>query len=392
VFAELTENKICIIILVYRIIKGRESVNLKILILTCNTGGGHNSTARSISEKLKENGHECVIADALSFLSPKMSDFICAWHVRIYRYAPVLFGQGYEFAEKHPVFAEDSPAYNFFCLGVKKLTSYVKEEAFEGIISVHVFSALMITELIKKSGMALKTAFVATDYTCSPGVADSNLDAYFIPHENLTGEFVACGVPEEKIIASGIPIKNSFYSFVDKAEAKKQLGIAPDKKHILMMCGSMGCGPMEDLTETFDKILPDNVVLTVVCGTNEKLRKKVDCFARDNIRVMGYTDDVSLLYDATDLYMTKPGGISITEAAVKHLPLAFIDAVSGCESYNRYFFLSRGMALASNDQTRLPEFCIKRIFNEASLEKQRNIMEAEFANNAAQIICDFFNK
>ena len=88
---------------------------MKVLILTCNTGQGHNSTAKSIAEKCAQRGIDCVIEDALAFLSPKMSDFISSWHVRIYRYVPVLFNQGYEFAEKHPaVFADDSVAYNFF--------------------------------------------------------------------------------------------------------------------------------------------------------------------------------------------------------------------------------------------------------------------------------------
>ncbi len=364
---------------------------LKALILTCNTGQGHNSTANSISEKFAEKGVECVCADALSFVSPKMSEFISAWHVRIYRYAPVLFDQGYEFAEKHPsIFADDSVAYNFFCLGVKKLETYVKENGFDTIISVHVFSALMVTELAKNPDIKIKTGFVATDYTCSPGVADSNLDVYFIPHENLTGEFMACGIPEEKIVASGIPVKEKFFEKTDKLTAKQKLGIDKNKKHMIMMCGSMGCGPMEMLTEKISAILPDEAVLTVVCGTNEKLKKKLDSLNSDNVRIFGFADDVSLLMDSADLYITKPGGLSITESAAKRLPLVFIDAVSGCEGYNRYFFLTRGMAIASNDPERLPRLCIRRLFDDYALKKQSELMEKEFDLHPADTICDFF--
>ncbi|MBE7092674.1 MAG: polysaccharide biosynthesis protein [Clostridiales bacterium] len=364
---------------------------MKILILTCNTGQGHNSTADSIKEKFINEGVACEIADALSFVSPKMSDFICNTHAKLYKYAPVIFDLGYELAEKHPsVFANDSVAYNFFCLGVKKLESFVEENKFTGIISVHMFCALMVTELKKNSRLNIKTAFVSTDYTCHPGVQESNMDAYFIPHENLIGEFVACGVPEEKIIASGIPVKRTFYEKGDKSKAKETLGLNSNQPHILMMCGSMGCGPMENMTEKIKEIMPCDAHLTVVCGTNTKLKKKIEKHAAENITVLGYANNVSLLMDSADLYVTKPGGLSTTEAAMKRLPLAFIDAVSGCESYNRYFFLTRGMAIASNDQSKLPELIIKRLINEPALKKQRDIMEKEFSMDPQQVIFDYF--
>lgn len=364
---------------------------MKILILTCNTGQGHNSTANSIKEKFKNYNIECESADALSFVSKNMSDFIGNMHTKLYRYAPVLFDRGYELAEKYPsVFADDSVAYNFFCLGVDKLKSFVEEGGFSGIICVHVFSALMVTELVKKHSLPLKTAFVATDYTCSPGVAESNLDAYFIPHEDLVGEFIACGVPEEKIIPSGIPVKDIFYHSGDKNLARRGLNIPYASKHVLMMCGSMGCGHMEDLTEKLKSVMPENVYLTVVCGTNEKLKKKLDKFSSKNLEVLGFTDKVSILMDSADLYVTKAGGLSVTEAATKRLPLVFIDAVSGCESYNRYFFLTHGMALASNDQSRLPRLIIKRLFDETALSNQKEAMRNQFYKNPAEIICDYF--
>ena len=364
---------------------------MKILILTCNTGQGHNATARSLSAAFERRHTECVTMDALSFISPKLSEFICSWHVRLYRYAPVLFDQGYEFAEKHPsVMSDDSVIYNFFSLGVKKLENYMEEQAFDGVICVHVFPALMITELKKTTPLFFKTAFIATDYTCSPGVAESMLDAYFIPHRGLIGEFMACGVPEDKLIVSGIPVRDTFFHSVPRSEARKALGIPENARHLLMMCGSMGCGPMENLSVAIKKIMPEDAFLTVVCGTNEKLQKKLEPLASENMQILGFTDKVSLLMDSADLYMTKPGGLSVTEAAHKHLPLVFIDAVSGCESYNRYFFLTHGMAVASNDRSRLPQICLKRLYDAEALAAQKQAMAEEFTTDPAEIICDFF--
>ena len=365
---------------------------MKILILTCNTGQGHNSTANSVKEAFSHRGIYCESVDAIAFVSSKMSAFIGNMHTKLYRYAPVLFDRGYELCEKYPsIFANDSVTYGFFALGVKKLSAFVTENGFTGIIAVHPFTALMATEL-KKALPHLKCAFVATDYTCAPGVSESVVDAYFIPHANLIGEFIACGVPKERIIPSGIPVKSVFYSRKDKLEARREIGLPENCRHLLMMCGSMGCGPMADITERLSAIMPDDVYLTVVCGTNARIKKRIEKFARSNVNVVGFVDNVSTLMDSADLYVTKAGGLSTTEAAIKRLPLFFIDAVSGCESYNRYFFLTRAMALASNDKSALPSLIIDALNDSTMLQMQSRTMENEFNYDSAEIICSYFTK
>ena len=69
---------------------------MKILILSCNTGEGHNSCARAISEELERKGDWGYIADGLAFLSTGTSKFVSGWHTRLYRYFPRLYGKGYE--------------------------------------------------------------------------------------------------------------------------------------------------------------------------------------------------------------------------------------------------------------------------------------------------------
>ena len=68
---------------------------MRILFLSCNTGEGHNSTAKAIMEVLETQGSTCEIRDVLAWLSPRFSKFICSWHARIYRYAPRLFDASY---------------------------------------------------------------------------------------------------------------------------------------------------------------------------------------------------------------------------------------------------------------------------------------------------------
>ncbi len=364
---------------------------MKILVLSCNTGQGHNSAANAIIEHFTLKGDECVPFDALEFLSKKFSEFICSWHIRLYRYAPVIFNTGYDFSERHPVFAKDTPVYTILSSGVKKLEKFVCAGEFDGIICTHPFASLMVTEMLDRyTHKNLKTANVSTDYTCCPGVSETKLDAYFSPHKALTQEFIDCGVDENKIYPSGIPIKKTFLTRTEKAAAKAKFNILPEQKHVLMMCGSIGCGPMAELVDTLSRRLPKDVVLTVGCGKNEKLKARIDKLNAPNVRAIGYTNEVSLLMDSADLYLTKAGGISTTEACFKGLPMVFIDAVSGCEAHNRRFFEPLGFGFAASEDDSTTDVCMKVLFDSDKLSKTSEKMVKEFNTDPCEMIYNFF--
>ena len=85
-----------------------------------------------------------------------------------------------------------------------------------------------------------------------------------------------------------------------------------DCRHILIMFGSMGCGPVTELTGELLEMTEPDTRITVVCGTNEHLKKKLKKLYGDTerIRILGYAGDIDLLMDSADLYVTKPGAES----------------------------------------------------------------------------------
>ena len=320
---------------------------MRTLIMSCNTGAGHNSCAKAIQEVYQERGELCDIVDALQFISPHASRFISNWHTRIYRYAPKLFKAGYADVEQHEsIFREGTTVYKYLTSGVDRMREHLESGSYDNIICTHVFPALAVTELLRRYPLRLQTSFVSTDYTCSPCAADSNLDFYFIPSPLLTEEFAGCGVAREKLVPSGLPAAQAFYHPMEKAEAKRALGIAPEKQHLLMMCGSMGCGPICELAELLEPMLREDQLLSIVCGTNSDLFEKLEKrFAgQENVRVLGLVTNMPVMMQGSDLLLTKPGGLSTTEAAASGLPMVLIDAVAGCEEHNLDFFLGLGAA------------------------------------------------
>ena len=223
---------------------------MKVLILSCNTGEGHNSCAAALEEECRNQNIPCDTEDALRFISPEVSRFISNWHVRIYRHAPGLFRVGYRAAEDHPTqFHEGSALYRYLTQGAEKLCGFIAGSGYDTVICTHTFAALMVSEVVKTHLPNLKTCFIATDYTCSPSVKDSSLDRYFIPASSLSGDFLGGGVTSERLRACGIPVRQMFRSSVRKEDAKRAFGIPTDHKHLVMMCGSMGCRSEEHTSE-----------------------------------------------------------------------------------------------------------------------------------------------
>lgn len=362
---------------------------MKVLILSCNTGEGHNSCAAALEEECRNQNIPCDIEDALRFISPEVSRFISNWHVRIYRHAPGLFRVGYRAAEDHPAqFHEGSTLYRYLTQGAEKLCGFIAGSGYDTVICTHTFAALMVSEVVKTHLPNLKTCFIATDYTCSPSVKDSSLDRYFIPASSLSGDFLGGGVTSERLRACGIPVRQMFRSSVRKEDAKRAFGIPADHKHLVMMCGSMGCGPMKRLAALLADRLKGRQHMTIVCGTNRKLLRWMDktFFGRSDVKVIGYAENISLLMDSADLYLTKPGGISTSEAAAKALPMVLVNAVAGCEGYNLDYFVKTGLADTAGTTEELARLCTQILADPQRLAAMRAAGLKRPRTNAAERI------
>lgn len=362
---------------------------MRVLILSCNTGEGHNSCGKAIQESFLEQQIPCEMEDTFRFISKGISSFISFVFVRIYRHFPGLFRFGYEYSEKHPgVFQQQSGIYKLLTSGADRLYQFIQEGHYDTIICPHVFSALIMTDILRRHQPDLRTCFVATDYTCSPSCGESRLDTYFIPSEDLIEEFVRCGIPEERLAACGLPIRSAFYHAQDKKAAKEKLGLPSDCRHLMIMCGSMGCGPIRKVTKMLAQQLPENCYVSVICGTNEHLRKSLQkAFSGvPRVRAYGYVKDISGMMDSADLYLTKPGGISVTEAACKRLPMVFVNAVAGCESYNMRYFMERGVAVTARNAEDLTRLSVKLLKDEETLKSMTEAFPPQSEYSAAEQI------
>ena len=357
---------------------------MKLLILSCSTGGGHNSAAAAIASRFEAAGHHCRVVNTLDFLPKATAELISKGHDFAYRHIPLIYGAGYRYEEKHA----SVPFYEQTLRGAEGLREYLSGHPADLVICVHVFSAMMMTELRHNWGLLLPTYFVATDYTCSPGVSDLDVDGFLIPHSRLVDEFTAAGIPAGKLYVTGIPVKEEFTRRESREEAREALGLSREGQVVLLATGSMGCGPIRTTSLRMERLLGENDRLVVICGKNKRLYRDLTFLFSQNshVKIVGYTDKMHLYMRACDVLVTKAGGLSTTEAVAAGVPLLYLNAVPGCESRNIEFMTRWGYALAAEDKLRLPGLLSDCLSGAVSLQATVARREGEFPEHAADNI------
>ncbi|MCI8589896.1 MAG: glycosyl transferase [Clostridiales bacterium] len=362
---------------------------MKVLILSCSTGGGHNSAGLALKEQFEKQGIICELRDMHSLIQRKRTKQAAALYSFVAVNMSTLFGAVYKLAGwiSHP--GGRSPVYLFNLKYAKPIREYMKAGGFDTVICTHLFPAEALTRIRRTCDDSFAFYFVATDYTCSPFNEETKPDYYFIPHQDIAHEYR--GVSPEQRIALGIPCSEKF-SFHPSAHEKEQardiLGLSRHKKQALIMCGSMGFGRIEMILYHIMKHLDDSFEYTVLVGHNEKLKMRLERLFGDKIHAITFTNQADLYMRAADIVFTKPGGLSSTEAAVLGVPLVHTKPIPGCETKNARFFSERGMSIIyknNKDMQNVLDLIADNNRRLAMMKKQK----AYVNSNASQDICTF---
>lgn len=352
---------------------------MKILILSCNTGGGHNAAGQAVLEAAKLRGHDAVLQDMMLLSSERTSRLVGGAYINIARSLPHLFGFIYKLGGLISNRYLKSPVYWANARLAKKLAAFIDANHFDIVVAPHLYPAETLTYMKRHHMLHVKTVAVGTDYTCIPFWEETECDYYVIPHEDLIEEFVQRGVPREKLLPYGIPVSQSFTRPVDQKAARRKCHLPYDKSLYLIMSGSMGFGKLAVFALALAKCCKSGEHIIIICGNNNKIRRilKRQFHGNKQVHILGYTKHVSLYMDACDVIFTKPGGLTSTEALVKNIPIIHTAPIPGCETKNSSFFAEHGLSFASKymiEQIRLGQMLIqdKQLASEMQQDQKEN--------------------
>lgn len=287
---------------------------MNILILTGKFGMGHYSAAEAIKQEIEENYKDInvniKIIDIIDYLFPAISSYVYkSFDTLVSKWANL-----YNFINTNN---EERNIKSFNYLFIKKLDKLFDKYNPEVVISTLPISSQYISKYksIKKSNVPLLT-FI-TDISSHSEWIHKNTNYYFVGDEKIKGSLVNKGISEEKIIITGIPVRKQF------REIDMDLNKNNKKKEVLIMGGGLGLISVNDeLFEVLNNV--KDIKTTIITGNNKSMYE----YLRDkykNIKVIGYTEEVSKYMKNSDLIISKSGGITLFEAIYSEVPMYVIN-------------------------------------------------------------------
>lgn len=321
---------------------------MKVLLLSIKAGYGHHSTAKAIMEYFEANGHQCEMLDIFDYINRRLGSSIQDGYLMSTKYIPKTYGKAYgHLTQKDEPYDRHSMLAVFSRFVSKRLEKYVRRYSPDLIIGTHSYAGVCISILSDRGALHCSSIGIVTDFTVHPFWESTFLDYYVIPDDLLSYEMQKKGIPKEKLLPFGIPIRKQFSMKKDKQLARKELGIE-DIPTVLVMMGSMGYGNIKKALDEIDKSAYDFQVICV-CGSNKKLKAAVDEYKwRKKVHTYGFADNVDIMMDASDFIITKPGGLSTSEALAKGLPMIAMNPIPGQEDRNLSFLVNNGAAIMVN--------------------------------------------
>jgi processive 1,2-diacylglycerol beta-glucosyltransferase len=216
-------------------------------------------------------------------------------------------------------------------------------------VCTHFLPAALLSHLRHRHALRTRIVTVVTDLDVHGLWLDGRADLWCVAGEEAREIIAAAGVAREAILVTGIPIASAFENLPNRADARSRLGVDVSRPLLLFSTGGCCLGPVE---RTFASLLPLRGIATVVaiCGHNRRARERLQAMvppgAGDEVRVLGFTDQMHAWMAAADLLVGKPGGLTSSEARAAGLPLAAIHPIPGQEERNLAHLLEWGAAIA----------------------------------------------
>ncbi|GIP54021.1 MULTISPECIES: MGDG synthase family glycosyltransferase [Paenibacillus] len=313
----------------------------RVLILSEGFGSGHTQAAHALAAGLqKVDPHiQAKVLELGSVLNPTLAPWILSAYRITVTTSPALVGLFYR--KKY-----EKPVGRLTRLALHKLfynhaAGVIGQMEPDLIICTHPIPGAIISRL-KASGLDVPLYTLITDYDAHGSWISPEVDRYFVSTPEVRSLLIQRGVKPAAIQVSGIPVHPEFWIRQDKASVRRELGLK-NIPTVLIMGG--GWGILKD--ELIERLSQWKKNVQIVCcmGSNEKLVAKLrnhPGLQHSNIRVLAYTREISKWMDASDLLITKPGGMTCTEGLAKGIPMLFYECIPGQEDKNRDYFIKIG--------------------------------------------------
>jgi processive 1,2-diacylglycerol beta-glucosyltransferase len=380
---------------------------MRILVATVTAGGGHLAAAAALEEAWRAlRPHDVVDrVDLVRFFSPLHRKIHAEGYAKLVERAPELWGMLFAKTDSPRVAqslnrmqqlfpSRSRTQFARFLAGFRPdvvlCTHYAPVEA---VSHLNGETAKVAPE--RKSRRSAAPPEVArpflvsivTDFEAHALWMAEGVDLYCVATEETKARLVARGANAAGVVATGIPIAARFSDKINARTVRRALGLRDDLPTLLVLSGGFGMGPVGKILAGLDQV-EHECQIVVVCGRNVELRRELAAQDRRHpTRVLGFAPNMHELMALAELIITKPGGLTSSEALAMGRPLLIVDPIPGQEAANSDFLLERGAAAKVNRVEDLP-FRVGQLLGSKKLTEMAKTAKALGRPDAAKRICE----
>lgn len=370
---------------------------MKILIFYASYGGGHLSAARSIKQYIEQNyeEYEIKMVDCMKYINLGIEKVTTNAYKLMAKDVPWAWGRIYKLSDKGPIYHISN--FNNKVMSIK-LNNLFREYNPDIVISTHPFSTQMTAWLKQLKLTKCKLASIMTDFAPQNQwlVGHKYIDYIFVSNKEMKNKIAKKKISEEKIFVTGIPLSNRFLENFDREKIKKSFGLDLNKRTILFFGGGefgLGKDRTVKILESFINNTRDIYQMVVISGKNEKMYERFTNLvkekeAKDCVKVFGYTNQVPELMSISDLVVTKPGGLTITESLASGLPIVAINPIPGQEEENAEFLENAEVAIWLRKHDNQDEVITKLLSDPSKLYSMKIKSKLMAKKNSTKNICE----
>lgn len=352
----------------------------KILILTGRFGEGHQQAAKAIQEaaNVEVPNVETEIVDFMASAYPNLYPISQFVYMKGIKKFPQLYGFIYKKTYETNYFSQK--LNSLFSVGMRKMLKLLQEVKPTVVVSTYPFASSVFSKLKEYGLTNVPLVTVITDFTHHSYWMHPFTDQYIVGSQEIRSKLIQLGIPAESVASTGIPIRTNFLKRWDRKEIIQKYQLETDIPTILIMGGGdglIGDGFLNN--QTLERI-PHRLQLIILCGHNDMLRYQLHkelIHSKHRIEIKGFTNNVDELMAVSDIIITKPGGVTTSEALAMELPMLLYKPLPGQEEDNAKYLMNAGAAIQALNPSEL--------LSQLSLMLENEVLLARMKKNARRI-------
>ena len=344
-----------------------------ILILSATAGAGHVRAAEALVETAREYPVVVHHHDILDFTFPLFKKLYSDFYFAVVRKSPELWGYFYKQSGRRRGPAPKSPLLKLFDqFNYKKYIKLIDTLQPDAIVCTHFLPYLAISEQMRSPAWKIPVFSVPTDYDIHSLWISPDVTKFYAATDEVAWTLRAHGIREERVMVTGIPVMPQFGKRTGQAPARKELGLSAEAFTVMVLSGGYGIGVIDELVPSLAEFIAGysrrRCQIVVVCGKNQKLYNTLKRLRYSvPVKLYQYIPFVDRLMESADVLVTKSGGLTVSEALAKELPMIIFDPIPGQEGRNADYLTEHGAAVRASNFPNL-HFKLKEMIDRPSLK------------------------